>query len=89
MAEYSTLAAVDLGSNSFYGQVARVVGDPLYPLDSLREPVLLAAGLTADKLLDEPAEERTRQTARAYAADAHAHEKLGFSASATRILKTA
>lgn len=58
MAEYSTLAAVDLGSNSFYCQVARVVGDQLYPLDSLREPVRLAAGLTADKLLDVAAQER-------------------------------
>ena len=36
MAE-STLAAVDLGSNSFRLQVARVVDDQIYPLDSLRE----------------------------------------------------
>lgn len=57
MAEYSTLAAVDLGSNSFHCQIARVVGDQLYPLDSLREPVRLAAGLTEDKLLDEAVQE--------------------------------
>ena len=37
MAVYSTLAAVDLGSNSFHLQVARVVSDQVYPLDSLRE----------------------------------------------------
>ena len=58
MAEYSTLAAVDLGSNSFHCQIARVVGDQLYPLDSLREPVRLGAGLTADKVLDEEAQGR-------------------------------
>jgi exopolyphosphatase/guanosine-5'-triphosphate,3'-diphosphate pyrophosphatase len=58
MAEYSTLAAVDLGSNSFHCQVARVVGDQLYPLDGLREPVRLGAGLSKDKRLDEVSQER-------------------------------
>jgi exopolyphosphatase/guanosine-5'-triphosphate,3'-diphosphate pyrophosphatase len=53
MAVYSTLAAVDLGSNSFHLQVARVVGDQLYPLDSLREPLRIGAGLTRDKRLNE------------------------------------
>ena len=55
---YSTLAAVDLGSNSFRLEIARVVGDQIYPLDSLREPVRLAAGLTPDKRLDPPSQER-------------------------------
>jgi exopolyphosphatase/guanosine-5'-triphosphate,3'-diphosphate pyrophosphatase len=58
MSAFATLAAVDLGSNSFHCQLARVVGDQLYPLDALREPVRLAAGLTDDKLLDEAAQER-------------------------------
>ena len=58
MAVYSTLAAVDLGSNSFHLQVARVVGDQLYPLDSLREPVRIGAGLTRDKRLDETSQQR-------------------------------
>ena len=58
MAEYSTLAAVDLGSNSFHCQVVRVVGDQIYPLDSLREPVRLGAGLTKDKRLDDASQER-------------------------------
>ena len=58
MAEYSSLAAIDLGSNSFHCQVGRVVGDQIYPLDSLREPVRLGAGLDADKLLDESSQER-------------------------------
>ncbi|OGA54152.1 MAG: exopolyphosphatase [Betaproteobacteria bacterium RIFCSPLOWO2_12_FULL_62_58] len=58
MAEYSSLAAVDLGSNSFHCQIARVVGDQIYPLDALREPVRVGAGLTEDKTLDEESQER-------------------------------
>jgi exopolyphosphatase / guanosine-5'-triphosphate,3'-diphosphate pyrophosphatase len=52
------LAAVDLGSNNFRLQVARVEGDQLYMLDGLREQVRLAAGLTADKFLDAEAQQR-------------------------------
>ncbi len=52
------LAAVDLGSNSFRLQIARVEGDQFYMLDGLRESVRLAAGLSADKYLDVPAQER-------------------------------
>ena len=59
MAEYSTLAAIDLGSNSFHCQVARVVGDQLYPLDSLRDPVRLGAGLDSNKILDAASQERS------------------------------
>ena len=58
METFSTIAAIDLGSNSFRLQVGRVVDDQIYPLDSLREPVRLAAGLTADKYLDEAAQAR-------------------------------
>ena len=36
----------------------RVVDDQIYPLDSLREPVRLAAGLTPDKRLTEEAQQR-------------------------------
>ena len=49
---YQTLAAVDLGSNSFKLQVARVQGEQLYLLDALKEPVRLAAGLDKKKRLD-------------------------------------
>ncbi|MFA6903249.1 MAG: exopolyphosphatase [Gallionellaceae bacterium] len=52
MKEYSTVAAVDLGSNSFRLQVARVVDEQIYPLDSLKETVRLGAGLGEDKILD-------------------------------------
>ncbi len=58
MRQQPILAAVDLGSNSFRLQVARVEGDQLYMLDGLREPVRLAAGLTADKYLDAEAQQR-------------------------------
>ncbi len=58
MQQQSILAAVDLGSNSFRLQVARVVDDQLYMLDSLREPVRLAAGLTEDKRLDDESRKR-------------------------------
>ena len=58
MKSNDTLAAVDLGSNSFRLEVARVAGDQLYPLDSLKETVRLAAGLQDDKILDGAAQER-------------------------------
>ena len=58
MQQQPILAAVDLGSNSFRLQVARVENDQLYMLDSLREPVRLAAGLTDERLLDAAAQQR-------------------------------
>ena len=58
MAEYSTIAAVDLGSNSFHCQIARVDGDQTYPLDSLREAIRLGAGLDENKVLDEASQAR-------------------------------
>ena len=56
------LAAIDMGSNSFRLQVARVEGEQLYMLDGLREPVRLAAGLTADNYLDDEAQQRALDT---------------------------
>jgi exopolyphosphatase/guanosine-5'-triphosphate,3'-diphosphate pyrophosphatase len=58
MQEYATLAAIDLGSNSFHLQVGRVEGEQLFYLDSLKESVRLAAGLTAQKKLDAAAQKR-------------------------------
>jgi len=52
------IAAVDLGSNSFRLQVARVVDDQLYMLDGLREAVRLAAGMDEDKILNRDAQQR-------------------------------
>ncbi len=53
MNEHATLAAVDLGSNSFRLQVARVVDNQVYELDSLKETVRIAAGLDGKKNLTE------------------------------------
>ncbi|MFA6921333.1 MAG: exopolyphosphatase [Gallionella sp.] len=58
MEQQPVLAAVDLGSNSFRLQVAKVEGEQLYMLDGLREPVRLAAGLTQDNYLDAAAQQR-------------------------------
>ena len=56
------VAAVDLGSNSFRMLIAQVVNTPsgmqLRPIDTLRESVRIAAGLTDKKLLGHEAYER-------------------------------
>jgi exopolyphosphatase/guanosine-5'-triphosphate,3'-diphosphate pyrophosphatase len=56
------LAAVDLGSNSFRLSIGRVVQQngvaQIYQIDRLKETVRLAAGLGADKRLDDAAIER-------------------------------
>jgi len=56
------LAAVDLGSNSFRLLIGKVVKSPagaqIYPLDSLKETVRLASGLTREKRLDADSQQR-------------------------------
>jgi exopolyphosphatase/guanosine-5'-triphosphate,3'-diphosphate pyrophosphatase len=80
---YELVAAVDLGSNSFRLQVGRVVDDQIYPLDSLKEPVRLAAGLTAQKVLDGPSQLRAIEALRRFG------ERLrGFDAGAVRAVAT-
>jgi len=80
---YETVAAVDLGSNSFRLQVGRVVDDQIYTLDSLKEPVRLASGLTADKRLDDAAQARALDALRRFG------ERLGgFDRGAVRAVAT-
>jgi len=80
---HELIAAVDLGSNSFRLQVGRVVGNQIYPLDSLKESVRLAAGLTVEKTIDDPAQER------AVEALARFGERLrGFAADSVRAVAT-
>jgi exopolyphosphatase/guanosine-5'-triphosphate,3'-diphosphate pyrophosphatase len=55
----SEIAAVDLGSNSFRLQMARVEDDQLFYHDSLREAVRLGAGLDRNKVLDDASIKRT------------------------------
>ncbi|KXW56174.1 exopolyphosphatase [Ferrovum sp. PN-J185] len=55
---HSVIAAIDLGSNSFRLEVARVVNGQLYTLDALKETIRLAAGLKEDKTLDHTSQQR-------------------------------
>lgn len=55
---HSEIAAVDLGSNSFRLQLARVVDGRLVFHDSLREVVRLGAGLDHNNYLDPNAQQR-------------------------------
>ena len=80
---HEVVAAVDLGSNSFRLQVGRVVEDQIYPLDSLREVVRLAAGLSADKRLDDASQQRALQALKRFG------ERLrGFPATSVRAVGT-
>ncbi|MCL2589294.1 MAG: exopolyphosphatase [Betaproteobacteria bacterium] len=77
------IAAVDLGSNSFRFQAGRIVNDQIYAFDGLKEPVQLAAGLTADKWLDDKACQRGLAALRQF------HERLaGFKPEAVRAVAT-
>src|SRR5580698_7279766 len=79
----STLAAIDLGSNSFRLELARIEGARVEPVDRLREPVRLAGGLTKDKRLDLDSQ------ARGLAALARFGERLrGLDARAVRAVGT-
>src|SRR5688572_10552203 len=62
MARHDTLAAVDLGSNSFHLQIGRVVDGQIYPLDAVREVVRLGGGLTADKRIDRATQARALES---------------------------
>ena len=83
MARHDTLAAVDLGSNSFHLQIGRVVDGQIYPLDSLREVVRLGAGLTAEKRID-----RATQSAALEALARFAERLRGFARPAVRAVGT-
>jgi len=62
MARPDTLAAVDLGSNSFHLEIGRVVERQIYPLDAVREVVRLGGGLTADKRIDRATQARALES---------------------------
>ena len=89
MPEFSTLAAVDLGSNSFHCQVARVVGDQVYPLDALREPVRLGAGLSKDKRLDDDVQERALACLKRFGERLRGLDKRAVRAVGTNTLRVA
>ena len=86
---YETVAAVDLGSNSFRLQVGRVLDNQIYPLDSLKEPVRLASGLTADKRLDAPAQARALDALRRFGERLGGLDRGAVRAVATNTLRVA
>jgi len=53
-----SVAAIDLGSNSFHMKIAHVFDNELKVVDRLRESVQLAAGLDAAQCIDAGAQER-------------------------------
>ncbi len=59
--EGAMVAAVDLGSNSFHMLVARLEATGFQVIDTLREPVRLAAGLDAGGAINAVARERALQ----------------------------
>jgi exopolyphosphatase / guanosine-5'-triphosphate,3'-diphosphate pyrophosphatase len=83
MPRHETLAAVDLGSNSFHLQIGRVVDGQIYPLDSVREVVRLGAGLTAEKRID-----RATQAAALEAIAKFGERLRGFPRAAVRAVGT-
>ncbi len=89
MAVYSTLAAVDLGSNSFHLQVARAVGDQIYPLDSLREPIRLGAGLNREKRLDEESQLRALECMKRFGERLRGFDRHAVRAVGTNTLRVA
>lgn len=81
--KYETLAAVDLGSNSFHLQIGRVVDEQIYLLDGLREPVRLGGGLTRDRRIDRATQLRALEALGRFG------ERLrGFPRSAVRAIGT-
>ncbi|MDD3483143.1 exopolyphosphatase [Azovibrio restrictus] len=87
--EYETIAAVDLGSNSFRLQVGRVVEDQIYPLDSLKETVRLASGLTSEKMLDEASQARGLEALRRFGERLRGLDEGAVRAVATNTLRVA
>jgi exopolyphosphatase/guanosine-5'-triphosphate,3'-diphosphate pyrophosphatase len=83
MARHETLAAVDLGSNSFHLQIGRVVDGQIYPLDAVREVVRLGGGLTAEKRID-----RATQAAALEALAKFGERLRGFPRAAVRAVGT-
>lgn len=87
------VAAVDLGSNSFRMLVARAVNTPsgtqLRPIDTLRESVRLAAGLTENKLLGNDAYQRGLIAIRRFGERIRGFDPKNVRAVATNTLRVA
>lgn len=86
---FSEIAAVDLGSNSFRLQMARVVDDQLVFHDSLREMVRLGAGLGKDKTLDSEAVQRALDCLKRFGERLRGLDPHGVRAVATNTFRVA
>jgi len=84
-----TLAAVDLGSNSFHMVVARVVRGQPVVVDRLREQVRLAAGLDGDGFLDASAARRAVECLQRFGQRIRNQRNVGVRAVATNTLREA
>ncbi|GAB2887172.1 exopolyphosphatase [Uliginosibacterium flavum] len=69
--------------------VGRVQGDQIYPLDNLKEPVRLAAGLGADKMLDAASQARALEALRRFGERLRGFPGEGVRAVATNALRVA
>ncbi len=87
------VAAVDLGSNSFRMLVAQAVNTPsgtqLRPIDTLRDTVRLAAGLTENKLLGNDAYQRGLTAIRRFGERIRGFDPSNVRAVATNTLRVA
>jgi exopolyphosphatase / guanosine-5'-triphosphate,3'-diphosphate pyrophosphatase len=89
MARHETLAAVDLGSNSFHLEIGRVVDRQIYPLDAVREVVRLGGGLTADKRIDRATQAAALDALRKFAERLRGLPRQGVRAVGTNALRVA
>jgi exopolyphosphatase/guanosine-5'-triphosphate,3'-diphosphate pyrophosphatase len=87
------VAAVDLGSNSFRMLVAQATNTPsgtqLRPIDTLRDSVRLAAGLTENKLLENDAYQRGLAALRRFGERIRGFDPSNVRAVATNTLRVA
>src|SRR5204862_4361437 len=89
MARQETLAAVDLGSNSFHLEIGRVVDRQIYPLDAVREVVRLGGGLTADKRIDRATQAAALEALAKFAERLRGFPRQGVRAVGTNALRVA
>src|SRR5438270_12070879 len=89
MARQETLAAVDLGSNSFHLEIGRVVDRQIYPLDAVREVVRLGGGLTADKRIDRATQAAALEALAKFAERLRGFPRQGVRAVGTNALRIA
>lgn len=84
-----TIAAVDLGSNSFHMLVARLVDGRPMPVDRLRERVALAAGMDAKGRIAPEAQERALSCLERFGQRLRDHSSGEVRAVATNTLRRA